>query len=83
MGLLWTIVIGLVVGVVAKLIHPGKESMGIIMTTLLGIGGSLLATFGGQAVGWYQPGQTAGFVGALLGAVALLVVFGLFRKKTT
>lgn len=82
MGIIWTIIIGFVVGVVAKLIHPGKEGLGFIMTTLLGIGGSLLATYGGKAVGWYEPGQAAGFIGALLGAVVILLIVGLLKKKT-
>ena len=81
MGIIWAIIIGFVVGVIAKLIHPGKEGMGFILTTLLGIGGSLLATYGGQAIGLYEPGQAAGFIGALVGAIFLLVIFGLFRKK--
>ncbi len=81
MGIIWAIIIGFVVGVIAKLIHPGKEGMGFILTTLLGIGGSLLATYGGQAIGLYEPGQAAGFIGALVGAIVLLVIFGLFRKK--
>ena len=82
MGIVWAIIIGFVVGVIAKLIHPGREGMGFILTTLLGIGGSLLATYGGQAVGLYQTGRAAGFIGALIGAIVLLVIFGLFRKKS-
>jgi uncharacterized membrane protein YeaQ/YmgE (transglycosylase-associated protein family) len=81
MGIIWAIIIGFVVGVIAKLIHPGKEGMGFIMTTLLGIGGSLLATYGGQALGLYEPGRTAGFIGALVGAIVILVIFGLLKKK--
>ena len=82
MHILWTIIIGLIVGVVAKLVHPGKENMGLIVTTLLGIAGSLIATYGGQAVGLYQPGQGAGFLGALIGAVVLLFLYGLVKGKT-
>jgi len=81
MGILWTIIIGFVVGVVAKFVHPGKESMGFIMTTVLGIAGSLVATYGGKALGLYEPGQTAGFIGALVGAVILLVIYGMMQKK--
>ena len=81
MHILWTIVIGFVVGLIAKLIHPAKEHMGFIMTVLLGIGGSLLATFAGKAIGWYQPGQGAGFIGALIGAIVILVVYGAMMKK--
>ncbi len=81
MGIVWTIIIGFVVGVIAKLLHPGREGMGFIMTTLLGIGGSLLATYGGKALGLYEPGQGAGFIGALVGAIILLVIYGMMRKK--
>lgn len=81
MGILWTIVLGLIVGVVAKFIHPGKENMGLIVTTLLGIAGSLLATYGGRAAGLYEPGQGAGFLGALIGAVVLLFLYGLVKGK--
>jgi len=82
MSLIWTIVLGFVVGVVAKLIHPGRENMGFIVTTLLGIGGSLAAGYVGQALGLYQAGQGAGFIGSLIGAVVLLFVYGAFRKKS-
>ena len=82
MGIILTIVIGFVVGVIAKLIYPGKQGLGFIMTTLLGIGGSLLATYGGQALGLYQAGQTTGFIGALIGAIVILFVYGLFKKKS-
>jgi uncharacterized membrane protein YeaQ/YmgE (transglycosylase-associated protein family) len=76
MGLIWTIVVGFVVGVVAKFVHPGRDNMGFVMTTLLGIGGAFVATFLGQAVGWYQAGQGAGFISATLGAILILVVYG-------
>jgi len=82
MSLIWTIVLGFVVGVVAKLIHPGRENMGFILTTLLGIGGSLAAGYVGQALGLYQAGQGAGFIGSLIGAVVLLFVYGAVRKKS-
>jgi uncharacterized membrane protein YeaQ/YmgE (transglycosylase-associated protein family) len=81
LNLLWTILIGFVVGVIAKLLHPGKENMGIIVTTLLGIAGSLIATFLGRLVGFYEDGEAAGFLMALVGAVVLLVLFGLVRGK--
>ena len=82
MGLIWTIIIGLVIGVVAKFVHPGRDNLGIIMTIVLGIAGSLVATFLGQAVGWYEPGQPAGFIGAVLGAVVLLWIYGRVRGGT-
>jgi uncharacterized membrane protein YeaQ/YmgE (transglycosylase-associated protein family) len=78
-GLIWTVIIGLIVGVVAKLVHPGRDNLGILMTIILGIAGSLVATFLGQAIGWYQPGQPAGFIGAVIGAVILLLIYGRMR----
>lgn len=81
MNLLGTILIGLVAGLIARAIKPGNDPMGWIMTILLGIGGSLLATWGGQALGLYQAGETAGFVGAVVGAVILLVLWGMLSKK--
>lgn len=78
---LWTILIGFLAGLVARAIKPGKDSMGIILTTLLGIAGSLLATWVGQAMGWYDSGEPAGFIAAVIGAIVLLLVVGLFRRK--
>ena len=71
-GLIGTIIVGFVVGVIAKLIMPGKENMGFIMTTLLGIVGSLAATYIGQAIGWYEAGQGAGWIGSVVGAFVVL-----------
>ena len=81
MGILWTIVVGFIVGVIAKLIHPGKENMGFIMTTLLGIAGSFLAGYVGQALGWYHAGQGAGFIGSIIGAFILLLIYGFVKGK--
>lgn len=81
MGILGTILIGLLVGVVARFLKPGHQPMGWVMTILLGIGGSLLATYGGQALGIYRAGQAAGFIGAVVGAIILLVVFGYLQKR--
>jgi len=78
-GLIVTIIIGFIVGVVAKLIMPGKENMGFIMTTILGIVGSLAATYLGHAVGWYQAGQGAGFIGSVVGAFILLWAYLKFK----
>lgn len=78
---LYIILIGFVVGVLARLLKPGRDRMGLILTTVLGIVGALLAGFVGQAMGWYEPGQPAGFVGALLGAIVVLVLVGLVRGK--
>lgn len=80
---LYIIFIGLIVGVFARFLKPGKDRMGIILTTLLGIAGALLAGWAGQQMGWYQPGQPAGFIGALIGAVVILVVVSMFRGRRT
>jgi uncharacterized membrane protein YeaQ/YmgE (transglycosylase-associated protein family) len=82
MGFIWSIIIGLVVGVVAKFVHPGQDNLGLVVTALLGIAGSLVATFLGQAIGWYQPGQPAGFIGAVIGAVLILFVVGRLRRRS-
>ena len=79
-GLLTAIIIGFIVGVIAKLIMPGKENMGFIVTTLLGIAGSIAATYGGQAVGWYEAGQGAGWIGSIVGAFLLLWIYQKFKK---
>ena len=81
MGILWTIVLGLVIGVVAKLIHPGRESMGLVVTILLGIAGSFLAGIIGQAIGWYQAGQGAGFIASVVVAIILLAIYGKIKGK--
>ncbi|HEY9400299.1 MAG TPA: GlsB/YeaQ/YmgE family stress response membrane protein [Luteimonas sp.] len=78
---LYIILIGFVVGLLARLLKPGRDSMGIIFTTLLGIAGALLAGWAGQQMGWYRPGQPAGFLGALLGAIVILLVVSLFRRR--
>ena len=76
MGVIWTIVLGFVIGVVAKLLHPGKDNMGFIMTILLGVAGSLLAGLIGEAVGWYKAGEGAGFIASVVVAIILLVIYG-------
>jgi len=78
---LYIILIGLVVGVLARLLKPGRDSMGIILTIVVGIAGAMLASFVGQRMGWYAPGQAAGFIGALLGAIVILVIVALFRGQ--
>ena len=80
MGIIGTILIGLIVGFVARLLHPGKDGLGIIMTSLLGIAGSLVATYGGQALGIYHAGEGAGFLGAVIGAVVILFVVTRLNK---
>ena len=83
MHILWTIIIGFIVGVIAKFIMPGDkyEPKGFILTTLLGIVGALVATYLGQAVGWYSPGESAGFVGGVVGAIILLAIYGFFAGR--
>lgn len=78
-----TILIGFVVGLLARFLKPGNDRMGIIFTTLLGIAGAILASLVGQQMGWYAPGQAAGFVGALIGAIVILLVVSLFRRRRT
>jgi uncharacterized membrane protein YeaQ/YmgE (transglycosylase-associated protein family) len=82
MGIFLTIVIGFIAGVIAKLITPGKnEPRGFILTTLLGIAGAYVASFLGQFLGYYRPGQNAGFIASIVGAVIVLLVWSLFAKK--
>ena len=77
MGFLWTIIIGFVAGLVAKFIMPGRnEPSGFVLTTILGIVGAFLATFLGQAVGWYRAGEGAGLIGAVVGAIIVLAIWG-------
>jgi len=83
MGIIWTIIIGFVAGVVAKFLMPGdNEPSGFILTTILGIVGAFVATWLGQALGWYGPGQGAGFIGAIVGAVIVLFVYGLVAGRS-
>ena len=81
MHIIWTIIIGFLAGLVAKLVMPGKDPGGFIVTTLIGIAGALLATYLGHAIGWYQPGQAAGFIGAIVGSIILLLLYRLFFKR--
>ena len=83
MGIIWTIIIGFVAGIVAKLITPGdNEPSGFLLTTVLGIVGAFVATFLGQQVGWYQAGQGAGLIGAILGAVIVLIVWSMMSRRS-
>lgn len=82
MGIIWTIVIGFVAGVIAKFIVPGRnEPSGFILTTILGIVGAFVASYLGQALGWYNAGEGAGLIGAIVGAVIVLLVWGAFFNK--
>ncbi len=82
MSIIWTIIIGFLAGVVAKFIMPGKnEPSGFILTTILGIVGAVVATWLGQAIGWYAPGEGAGFIGAIVGAIIVLLVYGMIVRQ--
>ena len=81
MSILWAIIIGFIVGVVAKFLMPGRDPGGFIITTVLGIVGALVATFLGQALGVYAAGQSAGFIGAVIGAIVVLLIYNLVRRK--
>jgi uncharacterized membrane protein YeaQ/YmgE (transglycosylase-associated protein family) len=81
MAILWTIIIGFFAGLIAKMITPGKGPGGFFMTAVLGIAGSIAATYLGQALGLYQPGQFAGFIAAVVGAAILLVIYHLVTKN--
>jgi uncharacterized membrane protein YeaQ/YmgE (transglycosylase-associated protein family) len=84
MGIVWTIIIGFVAGVIAKFLVPGKnEPSGFVLTTILGIVGAFLASYLGQALGLYQPGQGAGLIGAIVGAVIVLFIWGVATKNRT
>lgn len=80
-GFFSAIFVGLVVGLIARAIKPGNDPMGWIMTILLGIAGSLGATYGGQALGFYGPGESAGWIASIIGAIIVLFIYGLVSKK--
>jgi len=81
MHILWMCIIGLIAGALAKLIMPGKDPGGIIITMLLGIAGSLIAGFLGRALGWYAEGESAGFIMSVVGAIILLAVYRMFKPR--
>jgi uncharacterized membrane protein YeaQ/YmgE (transglycosylase-associated protein family) len=80
MHIIWTIIVGLAVGIIAKFIYPGRDRMGWILTIILGVAGSFVATYLGQWLHIYQPGETAGFIGAIVGALVLLFIYNLIKK---
>ena len=82
MHIIWTILIGLIAGVIAKFILPGNNPGGFILTSLLGIAGSVVATYLGHFVGWYQAGESAGFIGAVVGSIVLLGLYHLATKNS-
>lgn len=75
MSILWTILIGLIVGIVAKFLMPGRDPGGFVITAVIGIVGSVIATYLGQALGFYRPGQSAGFIAAVIGSIILLLLY--------
>ena len=82
MGILWTIIIGFIAGVIAKFVMPGdNEPSGFILTTILGIVGAFVASYLGQALGWYRPGEGAGLIGAVVGAIIVLFIYGVFAGR--
>jgi uncharacterized membrane protein YeaQ/YmgE (transglycosylase-associated protein family) len=80
-GIIGTIVVGFIVGVLAKFLHPGRDNMGFILTVILGIAGALLARFVGQTMGFYAGGENAGFIAALVGAIVILVIYGAVARR--
>lgn len=81
LSILGTILVGLVVGFIARALKPGDDKLGWIMTAVLGVAGSFAATYAGQAMGWYQAGQSAGWIASVIGAVVLLVIYGILKNK--
>jgi len=82
MGILWTILIGFIVGLLAKMLTPGRDPGGFFVTAAIGVVGSMVATFLGQALGWYRAGEPAGFIGSLVGAIVLLVIYHAVRGRS-
>jgi uncharacterized membrane protein YeaQ/YmgE (transglycosylase-associated protein family) len=80
-ALIWTLVIGLIIGVVAKLLMPGRDPGGCIITMLIGIAGSFVASYLGQKMGWYEQGQPAGFIASVIGAMLLLLLYRLIAPR--
>jgi uncharacterized membrane protein YeaQ/YmgE (transglycosylase-associated protein family) len=80
-AIIWTLIIGLIVGGIAKLLMPGRDPGGCIITILLGIAGAFIAGYLGRLVGWYQPGQTAGFIASVIGAMILLLIYRMTSGK--
>jgi len=84
MGIIWTIIIGFIAGVIAKFIMPGpNEPQGFVLTAILGIVGAFVASYLGQMLGWYGPGEGAGFIGSVVGAIIVLFLYGYFVGRKT
>ena len=81
MGIIWTIIIGFLAGLVARALKPGDDKLGLIMTTVLGVVGALAATYVGQALGWYKANEPAGFIGAVVGAIVLLILYSIVKRR--
>jgi uncharacterized membrane protein YeaQ/YmgE (transglycosylase-associated protein family) len=82
MSVIWTVIIGLIAGVIAKFITPGENApSGFVLTALLGIVGAFVATYLGQAIGWYQSGEGAGLIGAIVGAIIVLLIWGTLTRR--
>ena len=82
LSLLGTLLVGLVVGLIARAVKPGDDKLGWIMTALLGVAGSFLATYIGVAMKWYQQGEAAGWIASIIGSIVLLVIYGFVRRKS-
>ena len=81
MSIIWTVIIGFIVGLVARFLMPGRDPAGFVVTAILGIVGALVATFLGQALGWYAQGEPAGFIGSVIGAIIVLAVYHMIRRN--
>ena len=82
MSYVWMVIIGFVAGLIARALHPGHDKLGFILTAVLGIAGSLLANFIGQAVGWYEADEKAGFIASVIGAIVLLAIYSFVKKRS-
>lgn len=82
MGIISTIIVGFIVGQIARALLPGKQAMGFILTTILGIVGAVLAGYIGQALGWYTVGEGVGFIGSVVGAIVVLLIYGMVARRT-
>ncbi len=82
MSILWTLIVGLVVGFIARAVKPGDDKLGLVMTAVLGVAGSFLASYAGAALGWYKQGDAAGFIASVVGAIILLLIYGMVKGKT-
>lgn len=82
LAFIWAIIVGFIAGLIARALHPGHDKAGFIVTTLLGIVGSLVATYAGRALGWYAHNQASGFIASVVGAIVILVIYNFIRRRT-